>query len=120
MITNQISKNRRTSGIIAIFTLAFIFSLFGIFSRYLNDHFSIFQQMYLRTFAAFLISFIVFYKDLRFTRLFALPKKEWGILALRTTFLYGFAATINILAFTTTSYSNVSFLGAIPTTALLG
>ena len=113
-------KSNRTKGIIALFILSFVFATFGIFNRYLNTNFSVFRQSYLRIFTALLITFIVFYKDIHLKKFFSLPRKEWFIVFLRTVFLYGFAANLNIVAFNTTTYSNVSFLGAIPTTALLG
>lgn len=52
--------------------------------------------------------------------MFTLPKKEWLILLTRAMLFYAFASVINIQAFNHTLYSNVSFLQAIPTTALLG
>ena len=112
--------SQRSKGIIAVLILSFTFSLFGIFSRYLDANFTVLQQLYIRAFTALLISTCVFYKDLNFNKIRNMPSKEWGVLALRSLFLYGFGATIYINALLLTTYSNVSFLGAIPMTAVLG
>lgn len=107
-------------GIIALVILAFVFSTFGIFGRFLDSNFSVFQQTYLRIFVAILITFIIFNKDLRFRSFLKLPKKEWLVLLFRSLLIYGFASLIYIQAMLTTTYSNATFLTAIPTIAVLG
>lgn len=111
---------QRTKGIVALFYLAAIFATFGIFNRYMSQNFSSFQVQYLRVFVAIILSFIFFYKDLRFKLFSTLPRREWLILGIRGMLFYALAAVLNIQAFNLTNYSNVSFLQAIPTTALLG
>ncbi len=111
-------KNQ-TKGILALFILAFVFSTFGVFNRYLSQTFSPFQVQYLRVFVALLLTFFIFFKNLNFKKIITLPKKEWLILAIRGVGFYAFAGALNIESFNLTTYSNVSFLQAIPTTALL-
>jgi drug/metabolite transporter (DMT)-like permease len=110
----------RTKGVIALFILAFVFASFGIFIRYLNTNFSIFQQLYLRLFLATLFTYCIFFKDIRLKRLIHMPKKDKWLITMRAADIYLFASTLNISAFISTKYSNVSFLQAIPTTAILG
>lgn len=108
------------SGIIALLVLAFVFSSFGIFGRFLNENFTVFQQMYLRIFVAVIVTYVIFYKDLRIRSFFKLPRKEWLVLIARSIFLYGFGSWIYLQAMLTTTYSNATFITTIPTIALLG
>ena len=112
--------SERTKGIVALILLAFVFASMGLFVRFLKADFTILQQTYLRIFAAFVIGFIVFYKDLDFSKLKKISKKEWGILLFRAVSLYLLAVTIISSAITLAKYSNVSFIGALPLTAVLG
>lgn len=111
---------QRRKGIFAMILLAFVFSMWGTVARYLSHDFTIFQQTYLRVGAAFLLSFIIFYKDLDFTKLLRISRKDWMVLVFRSTVLYVFGVTLVSQAFLMTTYSNVSFVAAVPTTALLG
>lgn len=110
----------RKKAIIALFILAVVFASFGIFSRYLNTNFSVFQQLYIRVFLALIISIAIFYKDLNIKSFFNLPKKEWAVLVFRAFCFYGLAVPLNVYAIVEAKYSNVTFLQAIPITALLG
>jgi drug/metabolite transporter (DMT)-like permease len=120
MTRKSFPSNQRTKGIIALFILAFVFASFGIFIRYLNANFTIFQQLYLRLSLATVLTFCVFYKDIRLKRLFHMPKKDKLLVTMRAAESYLFASTFNIKAFVLAKYSNVTFLEAIPTTAILG
>lgn len=114
-------KNKKhREGIIALFILAFVFASFGIFSRYLNGNFTILQQLYLRVSLATIITYIFFHKDIRITKITQIPKKDIKLLIGRAIIIYLVASPMNIEAFLLTKYSNVTFLGAIPTTAILG
>jgi len=117
---NLTTQTHRTKGIAALIILALIFSSFGIFIRYLNTNFSIFQQLYLRLFLATFFTYCVFFKDIRLKQLLYMPKKDKLLVIMRSASTYLFASTFNIQAFILTKYSNVSFLEAIPTTAILG
>jgi drug/metabolite transporter (DMT)-like permease len=74
----------------------------------------------LRIFAAFVIGLVVFYKDLDFKKIFIISRKEWLLLVLRSITLYLFGVTLISKAYTETLYSNVSFIGALPLTAIFG
>lgn len=112
--------NKRKSGILALIILTIVWGSVGIPIRYLSNHFLLFQQIYLRLFASAVLGLLVFYKDIRFKRFLKLPKHDKLILTLRIISFYGLGVTLYTQAFTLTSYSNVSFLGAMPTTAVLG
>lgn len=110
----------RKKGILSLFALALVWGSFGLPIRYLSNHFSLFEQIYLRLFLAVIFAIIIFYKHIRWTRFFRMPKKEWLILLFRVIVLYGFAISLYTKAFTLTTLGHVSLLGAIPTTAVLG
>lgn len=116
----KIKKSERNKGIIALLLLAFVFASMGLFVRYLQNDFTIIQQTYLRIFAAFILGIVLFYKDLNFNKLKKIPSKEWFILFIRSVTLYCIAVTLLSYAYTTTKYSNVSFIGALPIVELFG
>lgn len=107
-------------GVASLVLLAFIFASMGIFIRYLQYDFTILQQVYLRIFTAFVIGLLLFYKDLHFQKIFKISRKEWLLLFLRAVTLYLFGIALLSQAYTQTLYSNVSFIGALPMTALFG
>ncbi len=111
---------KRQKGITALFILAVVFATFGLPIRYLAIHFLLFQQIYLRLFVATIIGSLLFYKDIHFKKLLTTPKKDWFVLTMRIIFMYGLGVSMYSLAFLKTTFSDVSFLGAIPTTAILG
>jgi len=110
----------RSKGTLALFSLSLIWGSFGLPIRYLSHYFSFIQQIYLRVLPALIVGLIIFYKDLNFGKFLKMPKKEWIVLLFRCLILYGFAVTLYTKAYTLTTFSEVSFLGAIPTTAVLG
>jgi drug/metabolite transporter (DMT)-like permease len=110
----------RQKGILSLFILSAIWASFGLPIRYLSTHFTFYQQIYLRMFVAAIGGLIIFYQDLHFGKLLHMPKKEWLILLFRVFSMYGFAVILYTQAFTLTTFGEVSFLGAIPTTAVLG
>lgn len=116
----MIQLSNRTKGIIALFLMSMIWASFGIFIRILSHDFSIFQQLYVRLFAAFFLALAIFWKDLKLGRLLHIPKRDWIVLVVRVVCFYLLGSAINAGAFLSTTYSNVTFLGAIPTTAVLG
>jgi drug/metabolite transporter (DMT)-like permease len=113
-------KVNREKGVLALIILSLVFASMGIFVRYLQFDFTILQQTYLRIFAAFIIGIIVFYKDIHFYKLVLISKKEWLLLLLRSLTIYVIGVTLLSQAYITTLYSNVSFIGALPLTAIFG
>jgi len=54
------TPSEKQKRILALIGLAFFYASMGIFTRFLNTNFSIFQQLYLRLFAGAIISTILF------------------------------------------------------------
>lgn len=107
-------------GLIALVVLAFVYASMGLFVRYLATSFSIFQQVTLRVLAAFFLSLIFFGKSLDFSKFKKISKKEWGLLIFRSFSWYVLGVTMFSLAIVKTKYSNVSFISALPLTAVTG
>jgi len=114
------NKTEHQKGILALILLSFIFASMGLFARYLSTGFVLLQQVYLRVLAAFFLGLIFFWNDLDFSKLKKISMKEWCLLLFRSASSYLFGVTLFTQAIIMTKYSNVSFIGAIPMTALLG
>jgi drug/metabolite transporter (DMT)-like permease len=117
---NLYSRSEQEKGLIAIVALTLIYGLLPLFPRYLNASFDLFQQIYLRMFAGFIILLIVFHKQINFHKLLHLPLKEARWVFLRAFIYYGLGVGLYTLAILMTKVGNVVFIGSIPMTALLG
>jgi len=114
------NKTEHQKGVLALIVLSLVFASMGLFARYLSTGFVLLQQVYLRVLAAFFLGLIFFRNDLDFSKLRKISGKEWGLLLFRSASMYVFGVTLFTQAIIMTKYSNVSFIGAIPMTALLG
>lgn len=114
------ASGERQKGIIAIILLAVCYGILALMPRYLINSFALFQQVYLRQAIGFLFLFLLFRRQIDFKKLRTLPLKEWIVVMLRA-FIYFF---LGVVLFTQsllmTKISNVTFIGAIPMTALIG
>lgn len=120
MIHKLSTQTDHQKGIVSLVLLSLVFASMGLFARYLSTGFLLLQQVYLRIFAAFLLSLIFFRKDIHFEKLRKISTKEWALLFFRSIAMYVFGVTLFTQAIIVTKYSNVSFIGALPTVALLG
>lgn len=112
--------SERQKGIVALVILTLFYASMGIFARYLNVEFKLFQQVYLRILAAVIVGAIIFSNQLDFSKFRKLAIKEWVLIIFRAVTYYVLGVTLFTKAIVTAKYSNVSFISAIPTTALLG
>ncbi|HET9946974.1 MAG TPA: DMT family transporter [Patescibacteria group bacterium] len=113
-------QKNNPKGILALLILSFLFALYGPLTRYLNTGFAISQQIYLRIFAAVLISIVLFNKDLSFKKIKKIPIQDWGVLIFRSISFYVIGSMLFSLAAITTKIGNVAVIGSIPMTAILG
>ena len=114
------TKSLYRSGVISLIALAFVYASMGLFVRFLGTSFSIYQQVYLRSFAAFVVGLIVFSRNIRYSSLFKISGREWILLFFRSLSFYVLGVTLFSRAIIATKYGNVSFIGSLPLTALLG
>jgi len=113
-------KTEHQKGILALILLALIFASMGLFARYLATGFLLFQQVYLRMLAAFIVGYFVFRKQIDISKYKKLPVREWLIIVLRAVSYSLFGIILFTQAIIITKYSNVSFIGSLPMTAVLG
>lgn len=113
------SLSEKQKGLIALVGLAFIFASMGIFARYLQADFTLFQQMYLRVGLAFILGCLLFYPAIHFRKLLTMSKKDWSILFIRTILL-NTAVILITLGLFIGKYANVMVAGAFPLLPLLG
>jgi len=113
-------KTEHQKGVLALILLALVFASMGLFARYLSTGFLLFQQVYLRMLAAFIVGYFVFRKQVDISKYRKLPFKEWLIIILRAVSYSLFGIILFTQAIIITKYSNVSFIGSLPMTAVLG
>jgi drug/metabolite transporter (DMT)-like permease len=113
-------QSEKQKGIFALVLLAAIFACMGIFARFLSTHLLLFQQVYFRIFTAFFIGLIFFRKSIRLKNVKKISKKEWVLLIARAAAQYLFGIVLFTKAILLAKYANISFIGAIPFTAILG
>lgn len=107
-------------GIIALIIVTYIFASMGLFARYLNGSFHIFQQTYIRLFVAFLIGIILFKGSLDFKKLSKISAKEWLLLTFRSVANYIGGVVLFTLAVFNTTLANVSLIQSLPLVAVFG
>ena len=112
--------SRHSEGVGALVLLAFVFASMGLFARYLSTGFLLFQQVYLRMLAAFVVGYIVFRRHIDLSKVRKLTQKDWTIIILRAVSYSLFGIILFTQAIITTKYSNVSFISSLPMTAVLG
>lgn len=112
--------SEKQKGIVALILLTILFASMGIFARYMQTSFTILQQVYLRIAAALLIAVVIFRKKLNFKKLSRVTKKDWIILTVRSLSMYVFGVVLFTYGIINAKYSNVSFISALPLTAIFG
>lgn len=114
------NKSDHQKGVIALILLALVFSSMGLFARFLSTSFTTYQQVYLRLTAAFILSSLAFRSDIDWKKFKKVTKNDWSIILLRSISYSLFGIVLFTQAILLTKYSNVSFISALPTTAILG
>ncbi|OGK19556.1 hypothetical protein A3D80_04170 [Candidatus Roizmanbacteria bacterium RIFCSPHIGHO2_02_FULL_40_13b] len=113
-------KSEREKGIIAVIVLSAVIASMGLFARVLGTKFTPLQQVYLRIGAAFILSIVLFYKNLDFGKLKRVSMNEWALLVVRSAATYLLGVTLFSISVGMAKISTISFIGALPIVALLG
>ena len=111
--------NEKTKGIISLVILAVIYGGTGAIVRYLSAYFTDFQQIYLRTFLALLLGFVIFRKKINFAKLKIISSSELILLIVRSVGMFLFAIPLWVMAVSRTTLANVAFIDSLPLTATL-
>lgn len=112
--------SRQQKGIIALVGYALFASTIGIFIREMDNYFSNFQQVYMRAFVGMVIAFFLYRKRLSFENISKISKFDLLIMATRVVSLYLFGVVLFTKSITIASYANVTFIFALPYSAILG
>jgi len=120
MKNNFNNKSDKEKGVLSLVLLALVFASMGLFARYLSTGFLLFQQVYLRMLAAFIVGYFVFRKQVDLSKLKRISKKDWLVIIIRAVSYSLFGIILFTQAIIITKYSNVSFIGSLPMTAVLG
>jgi drug/metabolite transporter (DMT)-like permease len=117
MLRNASSK---TKAIATLVVYAFLASCMGIFVREMSRYFTTFQQIYLRASVGFILAFFIYGRKIRFQDLLSMPLRDAAIMLIRIFSLYLFGIVLYTKAITNASYANVTFIFALPYSAILG
>ncbi|OGG20602.1 hypothetical protein A3D03_05320 [Candidatus Gottesmanbacteria bacterium RIFCSPHIGHO2_02_FULL_40_13] len=109
--------SEKTKGALALVILAVIYGGVGLITRYLNLHFPILQQIYLRLFIAMLLGFILFRKKIHPGKLFKMSVKDWFLILSRTIATFLLASPLWVAGANMAKLANVGFIDALPLTA---
>lgn len=115
-----VDKTDKEKGVLALVLLAVVFASMGLFARYLSISFSLYQQVYLRMAAAFVLSALVFGRDVDYSKFKKVSSRDWFLIIFRATSFSLFGIVLFTQAIILTKYSNVSFISALPMLAVLG
>lgn len=111
---------QKQKGVISIVLLALLFASMGVFARYMQTNFTLFQQVYLRIAAALMLSLFFFKNKINFGKIYKISLKDWVVLIFRSLMLYVFGVSLFTYGIINAKYSNVSFISALPLTAVFG
>jgi len=112
--------SEKNKGILALLALVVIWGILPIIPRFLSVSFELFQQVYLRMFLGFVLSALVFSKKISLEKVINTPKKDLLLIVFRATSYFLLGVVLNTQALLLTKISNVTLIGTVPITALLG
>ncbi|HSX09258.1 MAG TPA: DMT family transporter [Candidatus Saccharimonadales bacterium] len=98
--------------IFALCVVALVFALLNVSVRFSNAGFGPFTQVYLRIGLGLLLTFIFFFKEIRFKNIKKISGKDWIILILMGTLGYGIAVDFVTLGVLHTTLLNAAVIGS--------
>lgn len=110
----------KNKGVLALTALAFVWAIQGLLPRYLSTSLQLFQQVYLRFALGAVFTAIIFYRQINFAKIFSVGWRDWWPLIGRAASYYLLGVTLFTQSVLLTKLSNVSFINALPLTALIG
>jgi drug/metabolite transporter (DMT)-like permease len=117
-VLKNLSERRR--GILALFVLVAIWGILPIIPRFLSADFKLFQQVYLRMALGYLLSVLIFYNKINWKKIVTTPGRDFLLIIFRATCYYLLGVVLNTQALLLTKISNVTLIGTVPITAILG
>lgn len=114
------NSSERYKGVLAVVGLAIVYGIMPLLPRYLSVSFDLLPQVYLRLVIAAALCVFFFRGHLHFEKLRTLPRREWGLLALRAALYYLLGVVLYTQAILITKITNVLLIDMIPLTAIFG
>ncbi len=111
--------SEKTKGTLALVILTVIYGGVGVVTRYLNLHFPILQQIYLRLFFAMILGFIFFRKKIHLAKLFKISVKEWFLILSRVLAIFLLGSPLWVAGANITKLANVGLIDSLPLTAVI-
>lgn len=109
--------SEKTKGALALVILTVIYGGVGVMTRYLNLHFPILQQIYLRLFFAILLGFMFFRNKIDPEKLFKITVKEWFLIFSRVIAIFLLGSPLWVAGANMAKLANVGFIDSLPLTA---
>lgn len=101
------------ASVIALLLVALGYSLLGVAARLLENGFEPMTQVYVRVFIGFLLSMVIFRKELRFKIMSAIPRTDWFWLLMMGIFGYALSVYFITRAALTTTLINTAVIFAL-------
>lgn len=115
------SRPSGARGVLALVVLTASFALSTVLARHLNSDFTIAQQVYLRSSAAFVVALVAFRRRIRWRAVvLRAGRREWGVVVLRALLFSVLGTTLFSKAAILTSVAVVSFIAALPLVSAIG
>jgi drug/metabolite transporter (DMT)-like permease len=119
-VRKMADEHSSRAGFLAVTVLATTYGLTAVMARYLSTDAGVFEQWYLRYGIAFILSVIIFHRQVDYQKFARLPAREWAVVLFRTIVGSVAAVSIYTLAADDTKIALVAFMQILPSTALLG
>ena len=110
----------KNKGVLALLGLALVWSMLALLPRYLATSFALFQQIYLRFIFGFTFTALIFYRRINYRKILTSSGRDLLPIIFRSISYYLLGVSLFTWAILNTKISNVSFIGALPFTAILG
>ncbi len=109
----------KLSSELALVIWIFLGSLMWVIIRFLNEYFLVYQQIFFRSFFAFIFWFIIFGILFWKIDISKIKTKDFWFILLRSIILFLWTV-FYVLAINNAKLVNIGFIGAVPTTAIIG
>jgi drug/metabolite transporter (DMT)-like permease len=110
----------QNKAVIGLCVVSLCFVLLAIGVRLMSEGFGPFTQVYLRIGGAFLLAISLFHKQIHFSKIKKISKKDWLLLVIMGTIGYGLAVMFVTLAVLNTTLLNTAIISStVPFFALL-
>ncbi|MFM2414581.1 MAG: hypothetical protein RI911_274 [Candidatus Parcubacteria bacterium] len=113
-------KEVSTAGILALIAASFFYASLGGIARTLDAEYSILEQTYIRTILSCMFLVVLCWGSIRFSAVRNVSLAEWGLLVLRSLFMYVGGVLLFVYGILHMKYGIASLIASFPFVALFG